>query len=254
MPRFRPHRVSRARHAAASSALMTAGVWLLASACGPGVATPMPEPPTVFDLSGFMDPLAAGAKTPLDSRVLVLQTSRGNVPPGATVRVTNLDTTDPVVAGPGTAQGGFEVDLVVTDGQELRFEWVNGAEHSAPADGIISRPDPRGESYRLTPAPRFDCLELSPGFVLDFDGTTRATLGIENACAETVQLGNPRTRLTLADFALPATVPDAIPSGESRAISIDFTRDTAGLREDVLFIDVTLTGTTIRYPITLRAE
>jgi hypothetical protein len=254
MPRSRPSRATRAQHALASSALMTAGVWLLASACGPGVATPMPEPPTVFDLSGFMDPLAAATKTPLDSRVLVLEASRGNVPPGATVRVTNLDTTDSVVAGPGNAQGGFEVDLIVTDGQELRFEWVNGTEHSAPADAIISRPDPLGESYRVTPAPRFACLELSPGFALDFNGTTHATLGVENACDEAVQLSNPRRRLALPDFALSSTVPTEVGPGESAQIGADFTRSATGLREDVLFIDVTLADTTIRYPITLRAE
>jgi hypothetical protein len=233
---------------------MTAGVWLLASACGPGVATPMPEPPTVFDLSGFMDPLPATTKNPLDSRVLVLQTGRGNVPPGAIVRVTNLDTTDPIVAGPGTAQGGFEVDLIVSDGQELRFEWVNGAEHSAPADAIISRSDPLGQSFRLTPSARFACLVLTPGFALDFSDTAHATLGIENGCDDAVRLSNPRPRLTLADFALPATLPADIPAGESTQIEVDFTRGAAGLREDVLFLDVTLTDTTIRYPITLRAD
>lgn len=253
MPPSRPLRSSRARPTLASFALLTAGVWLTASACGPGVATPMPEPPTVFDLSGFTDPTVA-AKTPLDNRVLVIQTARGNVPSGATVRVTNLDTTDAVVAGPGTEQGGFEIALIVTDGQELRFEWVNGTEHSAPADAIISRPDPMGEEFHLALAPRFSCLRLSPGFTLDFAGTTHATLGIENGCTDEVQLSNPRSRLTLTDFALPATVPAPILPGQSTEISVDFTRAAAGLREDVLFVDVTLGGTTIRYPITLRAE
>jgi hypothetical protein len=254
MPLSRPVRVSRAQRTLASSALVTAGVWLLASACGPGVATPMPEPPTVFDLSGFMDPGAVLATMPLDNRVLVLETSRGNVPAGATVRVTNLDTTEAVVAGPGTAQGGFVVALIVTDGQELRFEWVSGTEHSAPADAIISRQDPRGQNFRLTPAPRFACLELIPGFALELNDTTRATLGIQNGCEEPVQLSNPRSRVGLADFALPATVPAEIPTGESAELAVDFTRSATGPREDVFFVDVTLAGTTIRYPITLRAE
>jgi hypothetical protein len=254
MPPSRPLRVSRAQRTLASSALMTAGVWLLASACGPGVATPMPEPPTVFDLSGFMDPGSVLAHTPLDNRVLVLETTRGNVPPGATVRVTNLDTTDTVVAGPRTPQGGFEVALIVTDGQELRFEWVNGAERSAPADAIISRQDPMGQNFRITPSPRFACLKIIPGFVLDFNDTARATLGLENGCNEPVQLSNPRSRLALADFALPATVPTEVPAGESAELAVDFTRDATGPREDVMFIDATLAGTTIRYPITLRAE
>jgi hypothetical protein len=210
----------------------------------------MPEPPTAFDLTGFPD--ATSAKTPLDNRVLVIQAATGNVPEGATVRVTNLDSVEPVVAGPGNAQGGFEVDMIVTDGQELRFEWVDGSERSAPADGIVSRPDPVGQLFKINAAPRFACLKLSPGFVLDFSGT-HATLGVENACDSAVTLTNPRRRLGLADFALPATPLD-IAAGESAEIGVDFTRGAAGLREDVLFFDVTLAGTTIRYPITLRAE
>jgi hypothetical protein len=211
----------------------------------------MPEPPTAFDLSGF-DQATVSAKIPLDDRVLVIQTATGNVPSGATVRVTNLDSTDAVAAGPGSAQGGFEVALIVSDGQELRFEWVNGAERSAPADAIVSRPDPLSQFFQINLAPRFACLKLSPGFVLDFSGT-HATLGVENACDDAVTFTNPRSRLSLADFALPATPPDIAP-GESAEIGVDFTRGAAGLREDVLFLDVTLAGTTIRYPITLRAE
>src|SRR3954470_16340831 len=136
-----PSRSSRAWRALASSALWSAGVWLFASACGPGVATPMPEPPTAFDLSGVNQGVI-GAKIPADGRVLVIESFTGNVPEGAVVRVTNLDTADPVVAGVRVAQGGFDVELIVTDGQELRFEWVNAGEHSAPADAIVSRPDP----------------------------------------------------------------------------------------------------------------
>jgi hypothetical protein len=253
MPLSRPPRSSRARRALASSARLTVGVWLLASACGPGVATPMPEPPTAFDLSGFGEG-ALAASYPLDERVLVIATGRGNVPAGATVRVTNLDDTSPVVAGPGNPQGGFQVDLIVTDGQEVRFEWVNGGEHSAPADAIISRPDPLRQDFQITIAPRFACLKLSPGFALDFGDQTHATLGVENYCTDAVTFANPRSRLTLPDFALPATPPADVAPGASAQIGVDFTRSAAGLREDVLFLDVTLAAETIRYPITLRSE
>jgi hypothetical protein len=254
MPLPCPPRSSRARRALASSWLLSAGVWLLASACGPGVATPMPEPPSAFDLSGIAEMPVVTAKQPLDPRVLVIEAATGNVPDGASVRVTNLDTTDPIVAGIGTVNGGFQVDLIVTDGQELRFEWVRETERSAPADGIISRANPEAQTFSLTPAPRFDCLKLSPGFVLDFEGTTHATLDIENACTGAVQLANPRSRVALTDFALPATLPANVPAGQSAQISVDFTRTTPGIREDVMFLDVTLAGTTIRYPVTLRAD
>jgi hypothetical protein len=213
----------------------------------------MPEPPTAFDLSGFSGDLASAVDYPLDQRVLLIKAGTGNVPPGGTVRATNLDDTSPVVAGPGNAQGGFEVDLIISDGQELRLEWVNGDEHSAPADVIISRPDPLRQDFRATVSPRFACLKLTPGFALDFNGS-HATLGVENACAGVISFSNAQSRLGLADFALPLAVPADVASGESAEIGIDFTRGAAGLREDVLFLDVTLSGETIRYPITLRAE
>ena len=58
------------------------------------------------------------AKIPADPRVLVIEAFTGNVPQGAVVRVTNLDGTDPVVAGTRLSQGGFEVELVApTPGQ-----------------------------------------------------------------------------------------------------------------------------------------
>jgi hypothetical protein len=60
--------------------------------------------------------------------------------------------------------------------------------------------------------------------------------------------------VSLSDFALPATLPQDIAAGQSAQIEVDFTRGAAGLREDVLFIDVSLAKTTLRYPITLWAE
>jgi hypothetical protein len=176
------------------------------------------------------------------------------VPSGAAVRVTNLDDTSPVVAGSENGKGGFEVALLVTDGQELRFEWLNGADRSEPADAIISRPDPIMPAFSLTEAPRFDCLTLTPGYVLDFGTATQATFSLKNGCKSAVTLANPRTRLALADFAVSGQLPPEVGSGKSASVSVAFTRGPAGLREDVLFIDVTLADTTIRYPVTLRAE
>src|SRR3954471_18081298 len=197
MPDPRRPRSIRARRKLASSALLPASAWLLASACGPGAATPMPEPPT-FDLGGLNKGVIS-VTLPADPRVLVIDASSGNVPSGAAVRVTNLDDTSPVVAGSENGKGGFEVALLVTDGQELRFEWLNGADRSEPADAIISRPDPIMPAFSLTEAPRFDCLTLTPGYVLDFGTATQATFSLKNGCKSAVTLANPRTRLALAD-------------------------------------------------------
>jgi hypothetical protein len=213
----------------------------------------MPEPPIAFDLSG-VNQGAIAVNIPADPRVLVIEALTGNVPSGSVVRVTNLDTTDPVVAGARIAQGGFDVELIVTDGQELRFEWVNAGEHSAPADAIVSRADPMSQTFALSAAPRFDCLKLSPGFALDFGTTAQATLSLQNGCSQAVSVSNPRTRLGLADFAVSTTLPIDVAAGSSTELTVDFTRSAQGPREDVLFVDVTSAGSTIRYPITLRTE
>ena len=235
-----------------SQSLVPAGVWLLACACGPSVATPMPEPPA-FDLTGVNKSEIEPANKPADPDALVLTGIEGTVPGGAVVRVTNLDSTAPVSAVNATPGGHFEVVLVVLDGQELRFEWQQGDQGSAPADAIIHRPNPAGTAYQVVPSPRFDCLQLAPGFVLDLGTSPQATLHVQNGCTEAVSLANPRTRLGLADFTLSTALPLEIAAGTSGELSVEFAAGAAGQREDVLFVDVSNAGTTIRYPITLRA-
>ena len=147
-----------------------AGVWLLASACGPGVATPMPEPPTVFDLTAVGEPTGltpAAGKEP-DSKTIHVFEDR--LPAHSTVRVTNLDRMDPTVAV--DVPEGKAADLIVSviDGEELRFEAITGELRSQPADAIFVLDDPLSGAFHLAPAERFACLKLEPGYRLDMNG------------------------------------------------------------------------------------
>jgi len=238
----------------ASSFALLASAWLL-GACGPGVATPMPEPPAAaFDLSGInRDPMAVTTELGSTDAAYILG-GVNTVPPGATVRITNLDSTSAVAATTADARGAFSAVVFANDGQELRFEWVKDAQRSAPADAIVQRPDPAVMVLRVMPAPRLACLQLTPGYVLSFDGDGTAALGVENGCATDVTLQNFRTRTNLADFAVSPGPARSIPAGQSVSVDVSFTRAAAGLREEVLFIDIVQGGTTLRYPITLRAE
>jgi hypothetical protein len=247
------HRIRFARsRALAGSALWTAGIWLFASACGPGVATPMPEPPVAFDLGGVNNSETVPVKHPLDPEAVVIPGGARTVPGGAVVRITNLDRSLEVTAVNATPQGSFEAVVFVSNGEELRFEWVKGAERSAPADAVFVRPDPAAPTVALTASPRFDCLQVTPGYVLPFAGDS-AVLGFENDCDEAVTLENLRTRLGTPDFALPAAPPEIAP-GASVELTINLQPNTARGREDVLLIDVTLGADTLRYPITLRSN
>lgn len=232
--------------------VLPTGVWLFASACGPGAATPMPQPPTVFDLAR----LAPGVAPVLGVDSAEIVGSPGTVPARATVRVTNLD--QPVAAAAVDAgdNGAFSISVPVVSGQELRFEWVDVGRRSAPVDAFFIEANPAEPAFELQPSPRFECLELSPPFALEFQAAGSAKLKLSNRCRDTLTLDNPRARVGLPVFTLPTELPP-IASGDSSELSVSFdSGDPANptpFSEDTLLFDVTLGNETIRYPITLRA-
>lgn len=236
----------------ASSALL-AGVWLLASACGPGVATPMPEPPAVFDLNGInRDPTPATVEL-LETDAAYVLGGVGTVPGDATVRITNLDQTYDVFATTASASGSFEAVVFARSGDELRFEWVKDGRHSEPVDAF-AQIDPAFKIVFVDASPRFDCLRLSPGYALDFSSEASQTLSVTNDCDEPIRLEGARQRLGLTDFSLNRTLPVDVQPSNSVDLGFGFARGTAGLREDVWLVNVTRGTETLRYPITLRAE
>lgn len=228
---------------------LSAGVWLLASACGPGAATPMPQPPA-FDLERVGQPETIPA---YEGDNVQIVGGPGTVPARATVRVINLDQPMQAAAADAGDNGAFSVSVFVTSGQELRFEWVQGTRRSAPADAFFIKADPAQPAFELQPSPRFDCLELSPPYALEFSEAGSATLTITNSCDDALTLANPRARIGLPSFTLPTELP-TLASGDSTALVVDFDGgNPATLDEDTLLIDVTLGAEAIRYPITLRA-
>jgi hypothetical protein len=230
------------------SIVLLAGVWLLASACGPGAATPMPQPPTVFDLNRVGPPGTLATSAGYEQ----MEGKPGTVPARATVRVTNLDRPVQAAAVDASDDGSFGIAVVVSSGEELRFEWTDGIERSAPADAFFVKPDPLLPGFELQPSARFDCLELSPPYALDFAEAGSLSLTLTNNCDDTLTLAEPRARIGLPAFTLPADLP-SLASGESSEVVVSFDGgDPAVFEEDTLLFDVTLGTETIRYPITLR--
>jgi hypothetical protein len=211
----------------------------------------MPEPPTVFDLTEVGPPKVLPASEGDSEQI---EGAPGAVPGRATVRVTNLDQAFVATAVDARADGSFTIPLLVVDGEELRFEWLQGQQRSEPADALFMKPDPAEPAFELQPSPRFSCLLLAPGYVLEFAVDGPVTLTLENGCDDAITIDNARSRIGLADFTPPAALPVSVAAGESDELVVDFARAVAGFREDTLLIDVTLGAETIRYPITLRAE
>jgi len=233
--------------------LLLATSWFVfAGGCGPGVATPMPEPPSLID------PTLLGAPeiTPaVASPGFVDIAGRpGAAPPNATVRVTNLDGQDLPYSTTAYPDGHFLVSVAAADGNELRFEWLTADQRSAPSDVLFLQPG--SASFSLQPSPRFDCVELSPGFVLDFATTAADTvpLQIKNQCASALSIGAVTLRRGSPDFAPVSDAVGAFPPGSVATITVAHTATSANAAEDTLFVSLSQGGTVIRYPITLSAR
>ena len=232
----------------AVTALVT-GAGLSLAACGPGVATPIPEPPTL-QLGRIGPPEEPKAESSAAGGRHIYG-NRGAAPVGATLRVTNLDRTDPASVSMVESDGSFDISVVVEDGEELRFDWSRGDERGAPQDARFVK-DP--SYYHVLPSERFACLTLTPGFVVDFGMANQRILSLDNGCASSESLTAPRLRRGLPNFSLPSALPVSLAPSDSVPLELTATHDRAATTEDTLFFDVTSDGKAIRYPITLLAS
>ena len=173
------------------------------------------------------------------------QGEAGAAPAGALVRVTNLDSENATVVTGASDDGSFSITIPVVDGDELRFEAVVGERRSEPSDALIS-------GNRLEPSPRHACVALEPGFALELTGQSAGIVSVVSSCDSEVTLANPSARLGLPDFELDTELPAVAAAGER--VDLTILHPSAGEGEDVIFVDVTLSGETLRYPVTLYAE
>jgi hypothetical protein len=215
----------------------------------------MPEPPSLVDLSHVGPPYAEVVSAQTGPQPRTIEGSAGAVPANAVVRVTNLDGTDPAYATTARDDGNFDLALLVAFGNELRFEWVLGQEHSThPVDAFFAHAPGDNVKFQLEPSPRFDCLHLTPAYVLDFGAAASATLPVtvQNTCTGDVTLDAPVLRRGAQGFQTAFAAQTIAPSS-SAMLSASYTRTSAGAAEDTLLFNATNAGTTIRYPVTLSA-
>jgi hypothetical protein len=201
--------------------------------------------------------------TPPPMYVVGVETNDGGVPigllfdgaPGAApanspVIVTNLDSRLAPVVTTSRSNGSFTVNVPMDVTDELRFEAVTTTGRTPPSDGMIS--DTVGAGLRA--GRRHTCLALEPGFSLDLSGQSTGNVVVRNGCSDALSVGNARFRTEGSDFTLVTELPLEIPSGESAMLEYAHVSAGGSASEVVLFVDVTLSGETLRYPITLYAN
>jgi hypothetical protein len=181
---------------------------------------------------------------------IVFEGGPGAAPAQSSVIVTNLDSTIAPVATTTRGDGSFIVNVPMELSDELRFEAETGTGRTPPSDGRISELPDAG----LLPGRRHACLSLEPGFSLDLTGENTGNLLLRNQCDAAVALDNPRFRTEGSDFTLLTTLPVEIPAGQTTTFEFAHVPAGGSASEVVLFFDVTLSGETLRYPITLYAK
>jgi hypothetical protein len=241
------------RTRSSASALALAIVCSLAATwCGPQVATPLPEPPSIDGrkIGPDLDVITVLS----EPHPLSIVGEVGAVTPGSVVRVLNLDETSAAVSAQAGADGAFEITVMVSSGDELRFQAVQGNVRSEPVDFIHGG---LAAAAALTPSPRHACVVLQPGLELRYDELGPRPLRVLNDCAEPLSLAAPRFRLGEGEFEIDleseSQLPLVVPPGSEATLDISLLELPPPAREDVLFIDFSVGGETIRYPIGLYA-
>jgi hypothetical protein len=214
--------------------------------CGPEAATPVPQPPAALPADAVAlaergSEVQAGGERAVAN--VPLTGAAGAAPPGAIVRVTNLEDTSRPVATTAGGDGSFVITVGVALADELRFEVLT-------ADGRSQPTDLRFELDSLVPVTRFECLRVTPGLLVAADRTPQVT--VSNNCEATASLSALRWRLPVEELSATSQFPAEVAPGETISIQLAAVRSAAGL-ENILFFDATVSGTTARYAITVVA-
>jgi hypothetical protein len=217
-------------------------VSVVAEACSSAnEATPIPEPPS-------LDPERVGLPPgpSLFGALITIQGQPGATNPRATIRVTNLDSALEPVEVRADRSGGFEVQVEILEGNEVRLQALADDRRGDPVDFIYA-------TEALEAPSRHACFQITSGLDLVFGEEPIAEILLENACAADATVDAAGTRLALSDFALETALPIVVPAGESAVVRIEHASASREEREDVLFLNVGVDGELRRYPVTLFA-
>lgn len=233
-------------------ALLTA----IASGCS---LRPQPEPPPVPPGPEInADLLTAFPNGPAALAAGTIEGAPGAVPPGAVVRVYNLERPVPNSETVADLDGSFSLELDSTEGDEVRLQAITDENRSRPLDVII-------QSVGQTPVPAEralgTCLSVAPTQELAFDtvatgGLVERTILVANGCAFPIVVSSANMRAPIDGLSLTpdAIVPRTVPPGTSMTIDVRYAApQTEGEVEDVALILID-TPVWDRRPVTIHAD
>lgn len=222
-------------HRRATLRLFSIAVGGFLAACGPQDATPVPEPPALQASKVSVPPSVA-----VTDDHITLNGSAGAAPPSATIEVTSLDSVEPPVATTASEDGSFSV-RVLPNGEQRAVILVGGR-RSQPLDFSVV-----AGQVVVTLHP--ECLRVTPSLLSGAARGEGVTFSFTNGCSSPVALGHARTRLALPSFSYDLSFDVSLAPGEGTTVSVGVASNAAPTDQDVLFLDATVEGELVRYPL-----
>ncbi len=215
--------------------LFSIAVCCLLAACSPQDATPVPEPPALQPSKVSVPPSIAVT----DDRV-TLNGLSGAAPPRATIEVTALDSVEPPVATTVAEDGSFSV-RVFASGEQRAVVIVDGR-RSQPLDFSLV-------ASQVVATARPDCLRVTPSLLGGAARGQTLSFYFANGCANSIAVSHARTRLMLASFTYDTSLALNIAPGARASVDISVSANALATDQEVLFVDATVDGEVVRYPL-----
>ncbi len=167
-------------------------------------------------------------------------------PPGALVRAVNLELPEDPVDGIIADDGSFEVELTLTEGDEVRLQIIDGDDRSDPVDVVVG---PDDTSPALAVRALGGCLTLTPP--AEIDVAIEQLVEVHNGCGEGVTIIEPTLRRPTPGLSvgIGGTWPAQVAAGSSISVAVEF-QAPEGTLEEIAFVEATAPESD-RRPITV---
>jgi hypothetical protein len=201
--------------------------------------SPKPEPPdaTLDPNRVDVDAPELGTESPTRGDGVVVSGGPGAAsPPGATVRVYNLDSTDTCVESVVGEDGSFEVVVPGAPGDEIRIQVIADGARSELADAEVPLDTEIDGAPGTAGSLSSDCVQIEPPAELVL-GSEPGIIEIRNSCTAEVVVEAPTTRVEPSALVVGGGVgwPATVVPGESLSVTVEVVAG-AAFEEEIIFL------------------